>query len=113
MEALAKLRFARIAPRKARLVADLVRGMGVDEAVEVLSFTRKKSAPMISKLIQSAVSNAEVSNPGVDVDELFIQRIFVDEGPTLRRYRPRAHGRATRVRKRTSHITVVLSAAEA
>jgi large subunit ribosomal protein L22 len=108
MQAKAKLRAARIAPRKARLVADLVRGRGVEEALTLLEFTRKKSAPMVLKLIESAVANATAASSSVNVDELFVETIFVDEGPTLRRWRPRAHGRATRIRKRTSHITVVL-----
>jgi large subunit ribosomal protein L22 len=89
-------------------VADLVRGRPVEEAIELLGFTRKKSAPMVLKLIESAVANATSNGSSVDVDVLVVETIFVDEGPTLRRWRPRAHGRATRIRKRTSHITVVL-----
>jgi len=104
----AKLRYVRITPQKARLVADLVRGRSVDEALRMLQFTEKRSAPMISKLISSAVANAADTNPAVDVDELFVKTIFVDGGPTLRRFLPRAQGRATRVLKRTSHITVEL-----
>jgi large subunit ribosomal protein L22 len=106
------LRFARVAPQKARLVCDLVRGRDVSEAVEILQFTRKKSAPLIKKLVESAIANAEehAQRQGdfVDPDALFIEQIYVDAGPTLRRYRPRAQGRATRVLKKTSHITVVL-----
>ncbi len=106
------LRNYRVSPRKARLVADLVRGMDVEQALEVLSFTRKKSAHAIKKLVESAVANAEHGNDDrehpVDIDGLYIQTITVDGGPTLRRFRPRAMGRATRVRKRTSHITVML-----
>lgn len=112
MEAKAKLRLARVSPQKARLVADLVRGLDVGEAIDVLSFTRKKSAPMIKRLIESAVANAEHSasrdNTHLDVDDLVIQQINVDQGPTLRRFRPRARGMATRIQKKTSHITVVV-----
>jgi large subunit ribosomal protein L22 len=104
----AKLRYIRVAPRKARLVADLIRGRDVDEALRMLTFTRKKSAPMISKLISSAVANATEIDPTVDVDDLFVKTIYVDGGPTLRRYLPRAQGRATRILKKTSHITVEL-----
>ncbi len=112
MESTAKLKFARVSAQKARLVADLVRGLDVAEAVEVLAFTRKKSAPMIRKLVESAVANAEHSadstGDDLDVDELYIKTITVDEGPSLRRFRPRAQGRATRIQKKTSHIQVVL-----
>jgi len=112
MNSRAVLRHARVSPRKARLVADLVRGRDVAEALEVLQFTPKKSAPMFKKLFESAVANAEqhAENTGedLDVDELFVHTVLVDAGPTLRRFRPRAHGRATKVIKKTSHITVVL-----
>ena len=106
----ATLRFARVSPQKARLVATLVRGMDVPDALEVLSFTQKKTAPMIRKLVESAVANAEQAARGddFDEDELYIETIKVDAGPTLRRFRPRAQGRATRIQKKTSHITVVL-----
>jgi large subunit ribosomal protein L22 len=116
MESKASLRFARVSPQKARLVADLVRGRDVDEALEILAFTRKKTAPMIKKLIESAVANAEEeatrANRGVDIDALFVQTIFVNQGASLRRFRPRAMGRATPIKKPTSHITVVLGARE-
>ncbi|MEZ4323436.1 MAG: 50S ribosomal protein L22 [Myxococcota bacterium] len=112
MSSRAILRFARVSPQKARLVANLVRGMDVPEALEVLTFTRKKTAPMIRKLVESAVANASVDaqreGGDFDEDELFVQTITVDAGPTLRRFRPRAQGRATRIQKKTSHITVVL-----
>ncbi len=112
MEATAKLRTARVSARKARLVANLVRGREVSEALEILQFTRKKTAPLIKTLVESAVANAEhkasQSNDKLDIDGLVIKQIFVDEGPTLRRFRPRARGMATRIRKRTSHITVVV-----
>lgn len=112
MESKAVLRLARVSPRKARLVADLVRGMDVGEALEVLTFTRKKSAGLIKGLVESAVANAEYkanrANADMDVDRLVVQQIFVDQGPTLRRFRPRARGMATKILKKTSHITVVL-----
>lgn len=113
MEAKAMLRLARVSPRKARLVADLVRGMDVGEAIEVLSFTQKKSAPLIKRLVESAVANAEHkasrANKSLDVDDLVIKAIYVDQGPSLRRFRPRARGMATRIHKKTSHITVVVA----
>jgi len=113
MQSKAHLKFARVAPQKARLVADLVRGRDVSDAIEVLTFTNKKSAPMIKKLVESAVANAEVlaerASANLDIDDLFIQTITVDAGPTLRRFRPRAQGRATRILKKTSHITVELA----
>ena len=112
MESKAVLKLARVSPRKARLVADLVRGREVGEALEILTFTRKKSAKFIKDLIESAVANAEFKakrdNSTLDIDDLVIKTIYVDGGPTLRRFRPRARGMATPVLKRTSHITVVL-----
>jgi len=107
MEIRAAARFVRISPRKIRLVMDQVRGKKIEEAVNMLSFSSLKGARILKKLINSAVSNAE-QNSGVDVDSLYIKRIFADEGPTLKRWRPRALGRATRIRKRTSHLTVIL-----
>ncbi len=112
MESTALLKFARISPRKVRLVADAVRGKDVSEALEVLKFTRKRSAPMLNRLIWSAVNNAKVKKSSIDPDQLYVKIITVDGGPTLRRWRPRAHGRATRIRKRTSHIRVVLDERE-
>ena len=106
----ARLRHIRISPRKARLVADLVRGRPVDDALKVLKYTHKKSAPLIGKLISSAIANATEASPDLDVDTLFVKTIYVDGGPTLRRFQPRAQGRATRIIKRTSHITVQLGA---
>jgi len=102
------LRNVRVAPRKARLVANLVRGRDVPEAIEMLSFTQKKSAPILRKLIESAVANAEHNDDVSDLDGMFIEVVTVDEGPRLRRWRPRAQGRATRILKKTSHITVIL-----
>jgi large subunit ribosomal protein L22 len=96
-----------MAPRKARYVADLIRGKKVEDALDVLAFSPRKASRLISKLIKSAIANAG-QNESIDVDTLFIKKIFVDGGPTLKRFRPRAMGRATTIRKRTSHITVVL-----
>jgi large subunit ribosomal protein L22 len=116
MESKAVLRLARVSPRKARLVADLVRGMDVGEALEVLTFTRKKSAGLIKGLVESAVANAEYkasrSESVLYIDRLVVQQIYVDQGPSLRRFRPRARGMATKVLKKTSHITVVLAEGE-
>ena len=112
MKSTAVLKFARISPRKVRLVADVIRGQDVSEAVEILKFTRKRSAPILHRLIWSAVNNAKEKKSTTDVDKLFVQQILVDGGPTLRRWIPRAHGRATRIRKRTSHITIVLDERE-
>lgn len=98
----------RISPRKVRMVVDTVRGKSVSQALSILEFTRKKAALPVQKLLKSAVANA-VENDGVsDADMLVIDRITVDEGPTLKRYMPRARGRATPIRKRTSHIKVIL-----
>jgi large subunit ribosomal protein L22 len=112
MQSSAKLRYARVSAQKARLVADLVRGKDVSEAIETLSFVQKKSAPIILKLVESAVANAEQAanrdNVDVDIDDLYVSTIHVDQGPSLRRFRPRAQGRATKILKKTSHITVQL-----
>ena len=98
----------RISPRKVRMVVDAVRGKSVSQAMGILAFTRKKAARPVQKLLKSAVANA-VENDGVDdVDNLMIDRIAVDEGPTLKRFTPRARGRATPIRKRTSHIRIAL-----
>jgi large subunit ribosomal protein L22 len=105
MKAVAK--FVRIAPRKARLVADEVRGKSVPEAVSILQFTNKRAAGIVGDVIKSAAANAE-HNDDADVDALFVRDVRVDEGPTIKRYRARAMGRATMIRKRTSHISVVL-----
>ena len=107
MEVTAKARYVRVSPRKARLVTDLVKGKKVEEALNILAFTKKAFAKTLTKVINSAVANAQQNNQ-MDVDTLMIKRIAIDGGPTLKRYIPRAMGRATMVRKRTSHITVVL-----
>ncbi|GAX89316.1 50S ribosomal protein L22 [Effusibacillus lacus] len=108
MEAKAIARNIRIAPRKVRLVVDLIRGKKIGEAIAILKHTPKAASPVVEKLLKSAVANAE-NNHNMDVDNLVISQIFVDQGPTLKRFRPRAQGRATRIHKRTSHITVVVS----
>ena len=98
----------RISPRKVRMVVDTVRGKSVSQALSILGFTRKKAALPVQKLLKSAVANA-AENVGIsDVDTLVIDRIMVDEGPTLKRFMPRARGRATPIRKRTSHIRIIL-----
>ena len=108
MNATAKLRSARISAQKVRLVADQVRGMPVEEAEQLLSFSTKKAARIIKKVLLSAIANAE-HNEGADIDELNVSSIMVDEGPTLKRGRARAKGRGTRILKRTSHITVTVA----
>ncbi|NLO98173.1 MAG: 50S ribosomal protein L22 [Peptococcaceae bacterium] len=105
METKAVARFVRISPRKVRLVVDLIRGKKVDEAMAILQYTPKISAEPVSKVLKSAVANAE-HNLDLSPDELFVTKAYVDEGPTLKRIKPRAQGRADRIRKRTSHITV-------
>ena len=108
METRAVAKYVRISPRKIRLVMNQVRGKQVGEALNMLSFTPKRGARILKKLVNSAIANAE-QNTGVDVDSLYIMRVYADEGPTLKRWRPRAQGRATSIRKRTSHLTVVLN----
>jgi large subunit ribosomal protein L22 len=105
LKAIAK--YVRIAPRKARLVADEVRGKSYPEAVSLLRFTNKRAAKILGDVLNSAAANAE-HNADADPDELRVKTVKVDEGPTIKRYRPRAMGRATMIRKRTSHITVEL-----
>ena len=107
MRAHAKAKYIRQSPYKVRRVLDLVRGLPVEEARVVLEFTNRRAAEPISKVLESAVANAE-HNLALDAEELFIEEAYADEGPTLKRYRPRARGRATRIRKRTSHITIVV-----
>lgn len=107
MEVKARLRFARIAPRKARLVADLVRGKRSEEALNILNFTKKAAAKILTKLLKSAIANA-TQKKTIDIDRLYVKQIMVDQGPTMKRYQSRALGRATAIRKRTSHINIVL-----
>jgi large subunit ribosomal protein L22 len=104
----ARARYVRVAPRKARLVADQVRGLPLEDALPLLRFSTRSAAQDIRKLLESAAANAE-ANHDLVADDLLIKDIHVDEGPTLRRYRPRALGRATRINKRTSHIAVALT----
>ena len=104
----AKASQIRIAPRKVRLVVDTVRGKSVSQALNILAFTRKKAALPVQKLLKSAVANAAETHGVSDVDTLVIDRITVDEGPALKRFMPRARGRATPIRKRTSHIQIIL-----
>jgi large subunit ribosomal protein L22 len=107
MEVRATARYVRIPPQKIRLIMDEVRGRKVEEALRWLSFSPRKGARLLKKLMDSAVANAE-ANKEIDVDTLFIKKIFADDGPTLKRFRPRAMGRAGRIKKRMSHLTVVL-----
>lgn len=108
MEVSAHLRKVSISPQKVRLVADQIRGMQVERAEQLLSFSEKKAAHLVKKVLLSAVSNAEHNN-GADIDELKVSEVFINEGPTMKRWRARAKGRASRILKRTSHITVKVS----
>jgi large subunit ribosomal protein L22 len=108
MEALAKHTFARTSPQKARLVADQIRGLGVEDALAILTYSHKKAGGLMKKVLDSAIANAE-HNEGADIDELIVSKVFVDAGPTMKRIKTRAKGRADRVFKRSSHITVVVS----
>jgi large subunit ribosomal protein L22 len=116
VQSTAKLKSIRITPQKARRVIDMVRGMQVEEALAVLKFAPQGAAEPVRKLVASAAANARVtadkSNEALNDSELFIDKIFVDEGPTMKRFRPRAQGRASQILKRTSHITVVLNTPE-
>ena len=107
MEASAKLKYARLSPQKTRLVVDMVRGKGVQEALNILKFSPQKPADIVAKLVRSAIANAEQKGVG-DLDRLYVKSITVDQGPVLKRFMPRAQGRATRIRKPTSHIFVIL-----
>jgi large subunit ribosomal protein L22 len=111
MIATAKGRYLRVAPRKARLVIDLIRGKYADEALSTLQFTPKRASKTVEKVLKSAIANAEQS-ADVNVDNLFVSKATVDGGPTLKRFRPAAMGRAVRVLKRTSHITIELDEKE-
>ncbi|MAY40663.1 MULTISPECIES: 50S ribosomal protein L22 [Spongiibacter] len=111
MEVAARLKGARISAQKARLVADQIRGKGVEEALDLLTFSPKKAASILKKVLNSAIANAE-HNEGADVDELRVSTIFVDEGMTMKRLRPRAKGRADRILKRSCHITIKVADGE-
>ncbi|EFL92386.1 50S ribosomal subunit protein L22 [Candidatus Regiella insecticola LSR1] len=108
METIAQHRHARSSAQKVRLVADLVRGKPVAQALNILTYTNKKASALVKKVLQSAIANAE-HNDGSDIDDLKVAKIFVDSGPSMKRTMPRAKGRADRILKRTSHITVVVS----
>ena len=108
--ALAQAKYVRISPMKCRRVIDLVRGMDAAEALDVLRFAPQSASEQVGKVLASAMANAE-NNKKLDIRDLFIAQAYVDEGPTLKRFRPRAQGRAFRIRKRTSHITIVVEAA--
>jgi large subunit ribosomal protein L22 len=108
MQAKAIHKFARGSAQKARLVADQIRGEHVEKALEILTFSNKSAAALVKKVLNSAIANAE-HNEGADIDELIVKTILVDDGPTMKRIRPRAKGRADRIIKRTSHITVIVS----
>jgi len=107
MEVAAKLKHAKISAQKVRLVADQVRGKPVESALQLLAFSPKKAAAIIKKVLESAIANAE-HNEGADIDELKVSRIFIDEGPSMRRWRARAKGRVNHIIKRTSHVTVMV-----
>lgn len=105
MEVVAKHKYARISAQKARLVADQIRGMSADKAVELLRFSTKKAAGLVKKVVDSAIANAE-HNAAMDIDELYVSAVFVDEGATAKRFHARARGRGNQILKRTCHITV-------
>ena len=111
MEAKAILKFVRLSPQKGRLIADLIRGLPVERALEVLQFSPRRAAHTVKKVLESAIANAE-HNAGADVDELRVQTICIDQGPMLKRFHARAKGRGARILKRTSHITVTVSDAK-
>lgn len=108
METMAKLRHTRISPQKCRLVADQIRGLPVERALELLTFSNKKAAEIVKKVLESAIANAE-HNDGADIDELKVSQIYIDQGPTMKRMRARAKGRGNRILKRTSHVTVMVA----
>jgi len=111
MKARAVARYVRISPRKARQVVDLIRGKGAKEALAILRYTPKRASAIVEKVLRSAMANAE-NNYDMDVDNLYVARAYVDQGPTMKRVQPRARGMAYRIRKRSSHITVILEEKE-
>jgi large subunit ribosomal protein L22 len=111
VEAIAKLRYARISARKVKIVIDLIRGKQVDEALAILRYTPKAASPLVEKLLKSAIANAE-NNNNMKRENLYIKEIYANQGPTAKRVRPAPQGRAYRVRKRTSHVTVVVAEKE-
>lgn len=108
MQVAAKLKFARLSPQKCRLVCDQIRGLPIDRALDILKFSRKRSAAVLKKVLDSAIANAE-HNHGADIDELKVYQVFADQGPTYKRMQAKAKGRGARILKPTCHITVVLS----
>ena len=108
MEAVAKLKTVRLSPQKTRLVCDMIRGKGVQDALNILQYSQQKPAGIMRTLVQSAIANAEQKGAS-DVDRLIVKTVFVDQGPALRRFIPRAQGRASKIRKPTSHMTVVVA----
>lgn len=108
MEVAAKLKFVRLSPQKCRLVCDQIRGLKIDRALDILKFSRKRSASVLKKVLDSAIANAEHNN-GADIDELKVAKVFADQGPTYKRMQAKAKGRGARILKPTCHITVVLS----
>ena len=108
MEVSAKLKFVRLSPQKARLIADQIRGLPVERAVELLTFSDKKAAGVLRKVLESAIANAE-HNEGADIDELHVRNVTVDQGPMYKRFKARARGRVNHIMKRTSHITLTVS----
>ncbi|HHY04168.1 MAG TPA: 50S ribosomal protein L22 [Thermoanaerobacterales bacterium] len=111
MKAKAEARYVRIAPRKVRVVMDLIRGKQLSEALNIVRFTPKAASPVLEKLLLSAAANAE-NNYEMNRDALYVAECYADQGPTLKRFRPRARGRATMIRKKTSHITIILEEKE-
>lgn len=108
MEAKASARYVRVPPRKARLVVDLIRGRNINEALIIVRFVPKYAARVVEKVLRSALANAQHNHGVRDVDRLFVKEAYVDQGPTLKRFQPRAMGRANMIRKRSSHITIIL-----
>lgn len=113
MECRAVGRFIGIPPRKARLVVDLIRGRGINQALDTVRYTKKYAAREIEKILKSALANAQHNHGAKNIDRLFVKEAFVDQGPTIKRFRPRAMGRANPIKKRSSHITIVLIEKEA
>lgn len=111
MEVVARLKFARLSPQKCRLVCDQIRGLKIDRALDILKFSRKRSAAVLKKVLDSAIANAEHNN-GADIDELKVSKVFADQGPTYKRTQAKAKGRGSRILKPTCHITVILSDGE-
>lgn len=113
MECRAVGRFIGIPPRKARLVVDLIRGRGISQALDTMRYTKKYAARAIEKILKSALANAQHNHGSKNIDRLYVKEAFVDQGPTIKRFRPRAMGRANPIKKRSSHITIVLKEKEA